>query len=104
MSDTNDRVKPKYRTDSLTLRPDSLVGSYFHSFEERDGSRRIRWQGVVVAEPVPGVYLIETFEWLAGTPYEQQLVRIEDMLDWSFYDDADWLGNAYRRRVEARDE
>lgn len=84
------------------LQPGSLVGSFFHSDVGRG------WQGCVVGEPFPGVYLVETFEWLAGTSHDQQLVKIEDMLGWSFYDDIQWMANAYesgvRRRWEAERE
>jgi hypothetical protein len=74
---------------SKELAPDSLVGSYFHSDAERG------WQGCVVAEPAPGIYLVETFEWIVGSSHEQALVRIEDIVGWHFYDDAEWMKNAY---------
>jgi hypothetical protein len=83
------------RTDRLSmvelasLASDSLVGSFFHSDAKRG------WQGAVVAEPHPGVYLVELFEWLVGSSTSQHLVRIEDMAGWQFYDTAEWMGNAY---------
>jgi hypothetical protein len=83
------------RTDRLSmvglssLAPDSLVGSFFHSDAKRG------WQGAVVAEPHPGVYLVELFEWLAGSSTSQHLVRIEDMVGWQFYDTAEWMDSAY---------
>ncbi|WP_116200945.1 hypothetical protein [Amycolatopsis circi] len=71
------------------LIPDSLVGSYFYS----DAARK--WRGCVVAEPAPGYYLVEKFGWvLANESVEQALVKIEDMLDWRFYDSADWFHNS----------
>jgi hypothetical protein len=78
------------------LAPDSLVGSFFHSDSERG------WQGCIVAEPAPGVYLVETYEWIAGTSHNQLLVRIEEMNDWRFYDSAEWMNNAYEHGVERR--
>ncbi len=78
------------------LGPGSLVGSFFHSDAERG------WQGCVVAEPAPGVYLVETFEWLSGSSHDQQLVRFEDMYGWAFYDHAEWMGNAYDSSVQRR--
>jgi hypothetical protein len=71
------------------LPPGSLVGSFFHSDAERE------WQGAVVAEPHPGVYLVELFEWLAGSSTSQHLVRIEDLVGWQFYDSAEWMDSAY---------
>jgi hypothetical protein len=75
--------------EAQPARADSLVGSFFHGDVER------RWQGCVVAEPIAGVYLVELFGWLVGDSTEQQLVRIEDMAGWAFYDSADWMNNAY---------
>jgi hypothetical protein len=75
---------------------DSLVGSFFHSDRERG------WQGCVVAEPAPGIYLLETFDWLVGASYVQVLIRIEDMLEWTFYDDARWLSNHYQNYLERK--
>lgn len=72
-----------------SLAPGSLVGSFFHSDAKRG------WQGAVVAEPRPGIYLVELFEWLAGSSASQHLVRIEDMAGWQFYDTAEWMTNTY---------
>lgn len=71
------------------LAPGSLVGSFFHADETR------QWQGCVVAEPSPGVYLVELFSWLAGDSTEQYLIRIEDMMNWQFYDTIEWMRNTY---------
>jgi hypothetical protein len=78
------------------LTPDSLVGSFFHSDVGRG------WQGCVVAEPGPGVYLLERFEWLVGSSDDQVLMRLEDMIGWSFYDTAEWMNSAYRNGVQRR--
>jgi len=87
------------------LTPNSLVGSYFYS----DAARG--WRGCVVAEPSPGVYLVEVFGWLSYDSVEQVLINIEDMVDWRFYDNVTWLDNSLddaRRRwgadVPAADE
>jgi hypothetical protein len=87
----------KHRTAALEYRelgPDSLVGSFFHGSDSR------QWQGVVVAEPAPGIYLVELFDWLIGASTEQVLVRIDEMMDWHFYDDAEWMHNAYEHSIE----
>ncbi|HEY7207001.1 MAG TPA: hypothetical protein VH416_02075 [Gaiellaceae bacterium] len=86
------------RVDIAAERPfaaDSLVGSFFHSEPEH-------WQGVVVAEPFPGVYLVETFEWFAGSRYEQRLVWLDEMKGWHFYDDSEWMVNAYEHGLRHR--
>jgi hypothetical protein len=76
--------------------PTSLVGSYFHSGWQQG------WQGCVVAEPAPGVYLVERFSWLAGESLDQQLVPIGDMTDWQFYDTAEWMRNTYEHGLKHR--
>lgn len=89
----------KHRTTALEsseLSPDSLVGSFFH------GSDSQQWQGVVVAEPVPGVYLVELFDWIIGASTEQVLVRIDEMMGWHFYDDAEWMQNSYEQGIADR--
>ena len=100
------------RTDRLSAveghwRADSLVGSFFHSLKEKEGEHIVCWQGCVVAEPNPGIYLVEVFEWLGGSSTHQELIRIEDMLDWHFYDDSKWMNSAYHnvweRRLERRE-
>lgn len=78
------------------FKTDSLVGSYFHGDDER------QWQGCVVAEPSPGVFLVELFEWLVGSSSEQRLVRLDEMTEWHFYDDAKWMNNAYNGGISRR--
>lgn len=73
-----------------SLERDSLVGSFFHSTVEHG------WQGLVVAEPRPGIYLVELFSWVMGDPTHQQLIPIEEMTGWRFYDDTEWMNNAYK--------
>lgn len=74
---------------AMPLLPDSLVGSFFHGTADRG------WQGCVVAEVAPQVYLVELFSWLHGYSIDQQLVRLEDMTGWIFYDTAKWMSDAY---------
>jgi hypothetical protein len=73
---------------------DTLVGSFFLSDAKRG------WQGCVVAEVAPAVYLVEPMSWLDGGGTEQQLARLEDMDDWTFYDDAEWRNNAYENGIK----
>lgn len=48
-----------------------------------------------MAEPSPGVYLVELFDWVAGGSSAQMLVPIDDMFEWRFYDNAKWMQYAY---------
>jgi hypothetical protein len=91
-NDDEDRKERRDRLSAATERefmPSSLVGSFFHSDAERG------WQGCVVAEPAPGMYLVETFDWVLGMDSTgQMLVRLDDMAGWTFYDAAEWMRNA----------
>lgn len=78
--------------------PGSLVGSFFHG----QGGRFHTNQGCIVAEPMPGIYLVEFFSWLMGESTNQQLVPIAQMTEWLFYDDAEWMTSAYEHGVQQR--
>lgn len=80
----------------LAFDPMSLVGSYFHSDAERG------WQGLVVGEPSPSVYLVQVFSWIDGSLSDQLLVPLSSMMDWAFYDDDEYMTEAYTRRVSKR--
>ena len=99
---TNNR-KPTDARDRLStastkeLGPGSLVGSFFHSRADNG------WQGCVVAEPAPGIFLVQLFEWLIGASGCQQLVPIGEMSkSWRFYDDADSMNLACEHEVQRR--
>lgn len=81
---------------------DPLIGRYFHSFairEDENGisKRPIQWQGAVLGSPTPGYYLVELYEWLMGQPNGQCLVKIEQMLDWQFYDTPESMQEFWQR-------
>lgn len=72
------------------LSPASLVGSWFLRVEHSENGI---WQGMVVAEPQPGTYLVEIFDWINDRPLGQRLLGLDEMLfsaqteiDWTFYD------------------
>ena len=81
------------------LGPDSLVGSYLQRWEQND----IVEQGLVVAEPQAGIYLLAVFHADAETVSHQRLVAVGDMIpsvddmvsEWFsgylFFDSANWL-------------
>lgn len=85
--------KKKDRATTLPLKfdPKSLVGSFFHGCKTR------AWQGQVVAEPQPGLYLVELYEWMMGSPNGQKLIPAATMLaeDWTFYDTAEEMNAHY---------
>ena len=79
----------------------SLVGYFFHSVHtEGAGKRPLVWQGHVLSRPDPGFYLVQLYEWMLGEAQACRLVRIEDMLTWSFYPTNEAMQKAYNRHKE----
>ncbi len=64
----------------------NLVGHYFHSLDEAD---QVQWQGVVLAQPRRGWYLVQLFEWFMGEPSVRKLIPFEQMTKWFFYETND---------------
>lgn len=79
------------------LSPETLVGSWFHAVEEDV----IVWQGIVVAEPQPGMYLVHVDTLEPGATNVQLLVGLEKMCDdeentaWRFFDTEEQARSAY---------
>lgn len=82
-----------------------LVGHFFHSFHtEDDGCKLVNWQGQIIAQVEPGVYMVETYDWLMGSTYNRLIVPLTDMADWSFYDDDEWMRNTYHNVFSQRSD
>jgi hypothetical protein len=47
----------------VEAKTEKLIGKYFRSANE---TNRVEWQGAVIAEPHPGWYLVQLFEWGSG--------------------------------------
>ena len=69
-----------------------LIGKWFHSFEE-DG--RVKWQGRIVSAQAEGLFLIQLYSWISGSPHDQKLIHIKDMVSWVFYEDSEDMICAY---------
>lgn len=74
-----------------------LVGKFFHQIEPNsdDDKFHIGWQGVIIGNPEPGIYMAQLFDWLAGQESAIRLVKIEDMKLWMFYNNADEMNHSY---------
>ena len=70
-----------------------LVGAWFHSLDENGHVNR---QGQILARPEPGIYLVQLYEWLVGSPSNQQLVAFKDMKNWLFYEDNESMNYSYQ--------
>lgn len=67
----------------------NLVGKFFHSV---DGKGGLRWQGTILSEPSPDMFLVQLFDWVMGQPSIQKLIPINEMNDWIFYSTHDeWV-------------
>lgn len=92
----------------VELHPGSLVGSWFHKLEADE----MVWQGIVVAEPQPGTYLVEVDGSIPGASKVQRVVcldamegDVEDGFEWRFYDTDEQMREAFaewstNRRIE----
>ena len=89
-------ARTKQRRTKQRRTKDPLIGRFFHSFTK---DRKVSWQGQVVARvPDKDLYLVQLFEWLFGEPSAKELVPVEGMLGWSFYDSAEEWREAGERR------
>jgi hypothetical protein len=80
----------------------TIVGQYFLTFPSDNGKKgNVHWQGQVLAEQTPGVFLCQLYEWMVGCMSDTILVRIDRMVDehWDFYERAeDWRNEGERRQ------
>jgi hypothetical protein len=90
-----ERVCPmgsKTATKAKQKNSDPLVGKFFHSFTD---DRKLSWQGTVLKHVRGGFYLVQLFEWFFGEPSAREVVSLERMAGWSFYDTAEEMREAY---------
>jgi hypothetical protein len=65
--------------------------TFFHTFE--DG--KISQQGRIIEEDMPGLFLVQFFEWIMGEPSSEQLIYVSDMKAWRWYASAEEMRDAY---------
>lgn len=75
-----------YQAATKKLESDPLVGLYVHT---KDAEGSITYQGRIVRQMKPGVYLMQLFSWLDGRPTKQIVVQVDDMAGWDFYESAE---------------
>jgi hypothetical protein len=82
-----------------TPKTDSLIGKFFHNFV----CGKISWQGRVTAEPTPGYFLVQLYDWFSGGPTDMEIITIDQMVGWRFYNNADdWREAGDWKAEEAR--
>ena len=77
-----------------------LVGRYFHSFSEGNGWHKVvDGQGQVV-EQINDKYFLVRLDWRVGTGSVQQVITLEEMIGWHFYetfqDMREWFKRAHK--------
>jgi hypothetical protein len=70
-----------------------LINAWFHSLDKKG---HVEWQGQILSRPEPGVYLVQLYEWIVGSPSNQQLVKFGDMKNWLFYENAEAMNYSYQ--------
>ena len=80
------------KMNQKALKQKGLIGAWFHSVR-KDGT--VNWQGQILARVEPGIYLVQLYEWITGSPSNQQLVKFEFMESWLFYPDNDAMNYSW---------
>lgn len=86
----------EWRYETRTI--NALVGQFFHSYKGDE----VEWQGSVLGRVEEGVYLVQLYEWLTGSPSNRHLVTIQEMKGWKFYPDTKSMNAAYANYSDRR--
>lgn len=80
-----------------------LSGQWFHSWKTETpcGCNLLHWQGMVLAEASLGLYLVQLYEFVGGTPNIRRLVSVQEMLSWTLYESSEVMNNAYDQYSES---
>jgi hypothetical protein len=76
-----------------------LVGKFFHTYN----GDVLKCQGQILSRVGNGLYLVQTFEWLMGTEYEQHIESLANMTSWKFYNCPEDMQLAYARYVSQQE-
>jgi hypothetical protein len=79
----------------------TLTGKFFHSV--KSDKTTIEWQGKFLGLASPGLYRVQTYDWIVGGEYEQLLVPAVDMRYWKIYDTEELMRQAYDNYCRRRD-
>ena len=74
-------------------RKHGLVGLWFHSYEI-DKNKKLNWQGQIVKKIAEDVYLVQTYSWIDGGESDLKLVKLQDLMNWDFYNTDEEMRNA----------
>jgi len=77
----------------------TMAGLWFHS--RKDG--KIHWQGKIVRDLKNGSYVVQLWSWLDGNPTDQKIVLLEEMKEWSFYENDYLMRWAYHKEMGRKD-
>jgi hypothetical protein len=87
---------------------DPLVKKWFHSFTPCQYCEKphVQWQGQILARLPSGSYLVQTYSWVMGELYDQQIVTPEriERESWRFYDDNETMNFRYEETLGRQHE
>ena len=78
----------------------TLTGKFFHSV--KSDKTTIEWQGKFLGLASPGLYRVQTYDWICGAEYEQLLVPAVDMRYWKIYESEEAMHQAYADYCDRR--
>lgn len=73
-----------------------LVGKFFHSVHA--DKKTIQWQGQIVDELAPGVFLLQLYDFLMGEESTQVIVPVSEMAYWRIYETDQEMREAYEKQ------
>jgi len=82
------------------MKNDVLIGKFYHTFS---GAGVLEYQGEILSCVAPRQYLVQTFEWPLGAPFEQHIEPVTNMVGWKFYADREDWHRAYERYNRQRE-
>lgn len=89
-------VKQKTHIEKTPTVINDLVGSHFHSVNEKN---EINWQGYVLSHVYDGYYLVQLYEWMFGSANVRRVVSIVEMKSWLFYESAEQMKDSYENGI-----
>lgn len=94
------------KRDTIVTSPEheperGIVGRFVHVLSEEDGLPHM--QGQIVSEPQPGIYEVLWFSFMFGEPSDRTLHRIEEIIGWQLYTDADQWRETMDQAISIRD-
>jgi hypothetical protein len=94
---------PKLKDNEIVKDGDPLVGRFFHTFKgQKDGGELLCGQGHVIGKIQEGYYLVQYYSWVIGEATHQGIHKLDEMVEWVFYEDSDAMRFSYEYGIASR--